>query len=252
MSEPSQPMYSQLIAEAIRRLEPVFPSYVFSKGDDVSLSKVINVSPSMIDHTLLSPTATQMDIVRLAEEAKATGFASVCVNGRWVSLVAEVLTGTSVQTCTVVGFPLGAVKTSVKVFETTQAIQDGATEIDMVISIGDLKSQQWRDVYDDIAAVVLAAEQCTVKVILETCFLTDTEVVICCLIAKMAGAHFVKTSTGFGKGGASTAVVSLMRYVVGYELGVKASGGIRTREQALAMLNAGASRLGASRGLDLI
>ena len=252
MSEPSQPIYSPLIAQAIQRLEPVFPSYVFSRRDEASLPQVLDVCPDMIDHTLLSPTATQRDIVRVAEEARASGFASVCVHGKWVSLVADVLTGTSVKTCTVVGFPLGAVKTSVKVFETTQAIQDGATEIDMVISIGDLKSQQWRNVYDDISAVVKAAEDCIVKVILETCFLTDTEVVICCLLAEMAGAHFVKTSTGFGNGGASTEVVALMRHTVGEKMGVKASGGIRTREQALAMLNAGASRLGASRGLDLI
>lgn len=252
MSEPSQPQPSELIAQAIQRLEPVFPSHVYSREDELSLSEVFDVSPGMIDHTLLSPTATHMDIVRVAEEAKAVGFASVCVHGRWVSLVADVLTGTSVKTCTVVGFPLGAVKTSVKVFETTQAIQDGATEIDMVISIGDVKSQQWIDVYDDIYAVVEAAEQCTVKVILETCSLTNIEVAVCCLLAKMAGAHFVKTSTGFGKCGASSEVVALMRYAVGEQMGVKASGGIRTREQALAMLNAGASRLGASRSLDLI
>ena len=252
MLETTTHNYSQIISEAIQVLEGVFPDCAVPRYVNLSLSKVSDVAAQDIDHTLLHPTATESDVIRIVEEAKSTGFASVCIHGRWVSLVAELLAGTSVKTCTVVGFPLGAVGTAVKVFETIQAVQNGATEIDMVISIGDVKAQQWRAVFEDISAVVQAAETRVVKVILETCYLTDLEITTCCLIAKMAGAHFVKTSTGFGTNGASVEVVSLMRWTVGREMGVKASGGIRTREQALMMLYAGANRLGASRGLDLI
>lgn len=199
-----------------------------------------------IDHTLLKATASLDDILKVCEEAKKYDTASVCVNSCYVTTVREALQGTDIMTCCVVGFPLGAMSTAAKAEETRLAVQDGAEEIDMVQNIGYVKSERWDLVEADIAAVVKAAGTARVKVILETCLLTDEEKVRCCEIAKRAGAAFVKTSTGFSTGGATAEDIALMRKTVGPEMGVKASGGIRTREDAEKMLAAGANRIGAS------
>lgn len=206
-----------------------------------------------IDHTLLKPDATKDEIEKLCEEAKEFGFASVCVNPAWVSYARELLQKTDVKVCTVIGFPLGATTTETKRMETEQAIQNGAAEVDMVMNIGALKSGDQLTVENDIEAVVHAAkEKALVKVIIETCLLTDDEKVIACQLAKKAGADYVKTSTGFSTGGATVEDIKLMRKTVGPDLGVKASGGIRTREDALAMINAGATRIGASAGVAIV
>ncbi|WP_244527481.1 deoxyribose-phosphate aldolase [Lihuaxuella thermophila] len=207
---------------------------------------------AMIDHTLLKPEATREQIAVLCEEAKRHGFASVCVNPYWVKEAAAHLAGTDVKVCTVVGFPLGATTKEVKVFETRDAIQNGATEIDMVMNIGALKSGDLQTVQEDIQAVVEAAQGLTVKVILETGLLTDEEIVQACEQAKRAGARFVKTSTGFGRGGATVEAVELMRKTVGPELGVKASGGIRDLKTAQQMIEAGADRIGASASVAIV
>ena len=199
-----------------------------------------------IDHTLLKAGASRDDVVRICEEAKAYHTASVCVNSCWASLVHKELAGSGVMTCCVVGFPLGAMSTASKAFEAKQAVQGGADEVDMVINVGLIKSEDWEAVESDIAAVVAAARPARVKVIIETCLLTDEEKVMACEAAQCAGAAFVKTSTGFSVGGATTEDIALMRRTVGPDMGVKASGGIRTREQAEAMIAAGATRIGAS------
>lgn len=208
----------------------------------------------MIDHTLLKPDASQAEIAQLCYEAKTYHFASVCINPAHVKLAAQLLKDSDVKVCTVVGFPLGATPAVVKAYETQQAIRDGATEIDMVINIGALKSQDYRLVLEDIAAVVRTAHagNALVKVIIEAALLTDEEKVIASQLAKAAGADFVKTSTGFGPGGATAADVALMRRVVGPDLGVKAAGGVRTYADAQAMINAGATRIGASAGIKII
>lgn len=207
----------------------------------------------MIDHTLLKPQATREDIARLASEARQYGFASVCVNPCWVPVAAQELTGTEVKVCTVIGFPLGASSTQVKVFETQDAIDHGAAEIDMVIAIGRLKAGEDTAVESDICAVVEAARgKALVKVIIETCLHTDDEKVRACMLAVRAGADFVKTSTGFSTGGARPEDVALMRKTVGKTAGVKASGGIRSKEDALRMVAAGADRLGTSAGVLII
>lgn len=207
-----------------------------------------------IDHTLLKPEATPQDIARLCHEAREYGFAAVCVNPLFVAQAADALAGTEVAVCTVVGFPLGATPTVVKVAETVQALHDGAQEIDMVLPVGLLKAGRYDAVARDIRAVVQVAHAAgaTVKVILETALLTDQEKVVACLLAKQAGADYVKTSTGFGPGGARVEDVALMRRTVGLTMGVKAAGGIRTYEAALAMIEAGANRLGASAGVALV
>jgi len=208
---------------------------------------------SMIDHTLLKPDARPEQIERLCEEAVENGFATVCVNGAWVALAAECLAGSPVRVDAVAGFPLGAGTSSSKAFEAEDAVGNGATEIDMVIDVGALKAGLADVVAGDIEAVVAAvADAGIVKVILETCLLEDAEKVRACEIARDAGAAFVKTSTGFASGGATAPDVALMRRTVGEELGVKASGGIRTREQALAMIRAGANRLGTSSGVQIV
>lgn len=208
---------------------------------------------AMIDHTLLKPDATRDQIVKLCEEAKQYGFASVCVNPANVSLAASLLKGTPVKVCTVIGFPLGATTPTAKAIETRDAIANGATEVDMVINVGALKSGDYDLVKRDIEAVVDAARgKALVKVILETALLTDEEKVKACLLAKMAGADFVKTSTGFGPGGATVEDVRLMRKVVGSDMGVKASGGIRNLESARKMIEAGASRIGASASVAIV
>ena len=204
----------------------------------------MNNIASYIDHTMLAPQATVSQIRKLCEEAVKYHFASVCVNSCHVALCAELLKGTGVNVCTVVGFPLGAMSTKAKAFEAECAVADGAVEIDMVINVGALKDENWTFVEDDIRAVKKACGGKLLKVILETCLLTDDEIVRACQLSEAAGADYVKTSTGFSKGGATAEAVSLMRKTVGDRLGVKASGGIRDRESALKMIEAGASRLG--------
>lgn len=208
----------------------------------------------LIDHTLLKPDASQDQIAQLCYEARTHHFASVCINPAHVKLSAQLLKGSDVAVCTVVGFPLGATPPTVKAYETQQAIRDGATEIDMVINIGALKSQDYQAVYEDIAAVVRAAHagNAIVKVIIEAALLTDEEKVIASQLSKAAGADFVKTSTGFGPGGATVADVALMRRVVGPDIGVKAAGGVRNYADAQAMISAGATRIGASAGVKIM
>ncbi len=208
----------------------------------------------MIDHTLLKPEATADEIKKLCDEARKYTFASVCVNPCYVALCSDLLKGTPVKVCTVIGFPLGANTTETKRFEAEQAIAQGATEIDMVINIGRLKQGDFDYVFNDVNKVVLAAKrsQAVCKVILETALLTDEEKVKACLICKKAGADFVKTSTGFSKGGATVGDIALMKYVVGSAIGVKASGGIRTREDADAMIAVGADRIGASASVKIV
>ena len=200
-----------------------------------------------IDHTLLKADATTDQIKAVCEEAKAFGTASVCVNSCRAALVTEQLKGSDVKTCCVVGFPLGAMTSQAKAFEADSAINAGAKEIDMVINVGACKEGDWDFVKNDIRAVRKACSgDVILKVIIETCLLTDDEKVKACLCAKEAGAEFVKTSTGFSTGGATVEDIALMRKTVGPEMGVKASGGIRSREAALAMIEAGATRIGAS------
>jgi deoxyribose-phosphate aldolase len=207
----------------------------------------------MIDHTLLKPGATQEQIAKLLMEAKEYKFASVCVNPCWVSFSAQELAGTDVKVCTVIGFPLGASTTAVKVFEAQDAIRNGATEVDMVIAVGRLKAGEDKAVEADIRGVVEAAKgKALVKVIIETCLLTDEEKVRVCRLCVNAGADFVKTSTGFSTGGATAEDVTLMRKAVGPKLGVKASGGIRGKEDLERMVAAGASRIGASSGVSIM
>ena len=207
-----------------------------------------------IDHTLLKPEASRADIEKLCREAAEFRFATVCVNPFWVSLAARLLRGSGVGVCSVVGFPLGATTADVKQHETRRAIYDGATEIDMVINVGALKSGDLRTVERDIEAVVDPCRQCEVvsKVIIEAALLTDDEKVTACTLSKAAGADFVKTSTGFGPGGATAADVALMRRVVGADMGVKAAGGVRDLEGLKAMVAAGASRVGASAGVKIV
>jgi deoxyribose-phosphate aldolase len=200
----------------------------------------------MIDHTLLKPDATRDDVVKLCEEARKYKFASVCVNTHWVPLCKALLANSGVMVCTVVGFPLGAMSPNAKAYEAREAVRQGASEIDMVLNIGALKSKDYESVFEDICRVVKASRPAAVKVILETSSLDEEEKIIACSLAKLAGAAFVKTSTGFGKGGATVEDVALMRRIVGAEMGVKASGGVRTREDAEKMRLAGANRIGAS------
>jgi len=220
---------------------------VGESGFDTTLAR-------MIDHTLLKPEATRQQIEQLCQEAQQYGFASVCVNPSYVKLCTERLRDSSVKVCTVIGFPLGATTTSTKVHETEQAIRDGAREVDMVINVGMLKSGEYAYVENDIRAVVAVARRhgVLVKVILETGLLTDEEKVKACVLAQRAGADFVKTSTGFSKGGATVGDIALMRKVVGSALGVKASGGVRSQEEARALVASGADRIGASASIKIV
>jgi len=206
----------------------------------------------VIDHTILKPDARREEVLRFCREAVEQRFASVCVNPRWVPTVASALAGSGVATCSVIGFPLGAIPTAVKAQEAAWVVAAGAAEVDMVIDIGALKDGDTDTVRADIAAVKQACGPALLKVIIETCLLTDAEKVTACRLAAQAGAAYVKTSTGFSTGGATAADVALMRETVGDALGVKASGGVRTREDALKMLAAGASRIGASAGLAIV
>ncbi|SEJ22136.1 deoxyribose-phosphate aldolase [Bhargavaea ginsengi] len=208
---------------------------------------------SMIDHTLLKPEVTKEQIAELCAEAKEYSFASVCVNPYWVETAAGELSGTDVKVCTVIGFPLGASTKETKAFETKDAIEKGAEEIDMVLNIGALKSGDEETVEADIRAVVeAAAGKAIVKVIIEACLLTNDEKIIACRLSKNAGADFVKTSTGFSTGGATVEDVALMRLTVGEEMGVKASGGVRSLEDLQNMAEAGATRIGASSGVKIM
>ncbi|MBO6308387.1 MAG: deoxyribose-phosphate aldolase [Oribacterium sp.] len=206
----------------------------------------------MIDHTMLKADATTETIKRYCSEAKEYGFASVCVNTCHVPLVAEELKGSDVKVCCVVGFPLGAMSTAAKAFEAKTAVQDGADEVDMVINVGGMKDRNYEMVKADIKAVVDASEGRTVKVIIETCLLTKDEIVKACELSVEAGASFVKTSTGFSTGGALASDVALMKKTVGDRAKVKASGGIRTYEHAMELINAGADRIGAGNGVILL
>ncbi len=208
----------------------------------------------LIDHTLLKPEATAQQVRQLCFEARENEFASVCVNPTWVAMCHGLLAGSSVLVATVIGFPLGATLTRVKAFEAAEAIALGANEVDMVINIGSLRSGDYSFVEEDIAAVVEAAHRsdALVKVIIETSLLSDEQKIAACLLARHAGADFVKTSTGFSGGGATVADVRLMRRAVGSRVGVKASGGIRTRQDAMDMVGAGATRLGTSAGVAIV
>lgn len=206
----------------------------------------------MIDHTLLKQNATKSEIIKLCNEAKEYNFMSVCVNPTWVSVAKSELENTDVKICTVIGFPLGQNTSKVKAFETTNAIENGATEIDMVINVGELIDKNYDFVYRDIKAVVEAAKGTLVKVIIETCLLTDEEKVKACELSLKAGANFVKTSTGFSTGGATVNDVTLMKKVVGENAEVKASGGVRTQDDLKNMIEAGATRIGTSSGIKLI
>ena len=207
---------------------------------------------SFIDHTLLKPDATAEDIEKLCAEARENNFFSVCVNGSWIAKAQHLLDGSDVKVAGVVGFPLGAMSCDAKRFEAEAAIDDGAQEIDVVLNIGRLKAGDDRYVLRELIDVVEAADERTVKVILETCLLTDDEKIRACKIVVESGAHFVKTSTGFSTSGATIADVKLMRATVGPQFGVKASGGIRDTKAALAMIEAGATRLGTSAGVAIV
>jgi deoxyribose-phosphate aldolase len=217
----------------------------------------VDVGPEVaryIDHTLLKPDASQDQIAQLCYEARKYGFAAVCINPTYVKLCSQLLKDSAVHVCTVVGFPLGATPPEVKAYEAQKAIDDGATEVDMVINIGAVKSKDYALVERDIAAVASTchASGAILKVIIEAALLTDEEKVIASQLAKAAGANFVKTSTGFGPGGATVQDVELMRRAVGPELGVKAAGGIKTYKDAQAMVAAGATRIGASAGIKIL
>jgi len=238
----------------VERVQPVV-----NAGAD-RIASTLGVAPTdgslahMIDHTLLKPEATQDQIAQLCYEARKYCFASVCINPANVKLCVQLLKGSDVPVCTVVGFPLGATPTEVKVFEAQQAVRNGAVEVDMVINVGALKSRDYELVERDIASVARAchAGNAILKVIIEAALLTDEEKVAACQLVKVAGADFVKTSTGFGPGGATVEDVALMRRVVGPTMGVKAAGGIRTYEDAKKMISAGATRIGASASVRIV
>jgi deoxyribose-phosphate aldolase len=237
-----------------RIAEEVYRKIANENNGATNLTNINNSDiASIIDHTLLKPEATEKDIKKVCEEAIQYKFKSVCVNTHYVTLVSRLLKGSSVDTCCVVGFPLGAMTTRAKVDETYDALKNGANEIDMVINIGALKSGNWDTVKRDIEGVTAAARgRAIVKVILETSLLNDEEKIKACTIAKMAGADFVKTATGFSKGGATVEDIRLMRRVVGPNMGVKASGGVRDTETARAMIAAGANRIGTSSGINIV
>ncbi len=227
----------------------------FEKSNKISEIKIsAQELAGMIDHTLLKPEATFPEIKQLCEEAMQYNFASVCVNPSFVETCFEIVKSSNVKVCTVIGFPLGATTSQSKLLEAEEAIKNGAEELDMVINIGKLKDKDYDFVFGEIKSIAELSKKhlCVSKVIIETCLLSDEEKVIACSLSKEAGANFVKTSTGFSKGGATVRDVALMKFVVGNKLQVKASGGVRSYEDAIAMINAGASRLGASAGLKII
>lgn len=236
------------------RVQPVVRAGADRIASTLGITPTDSGLSHMIDHTLLKPDATQDQVAQLCYEAKKCDFASVCVNPSHVKLCSSLLKDTQVRICTVVGFPLGATSTETKVFEAQKAIRDGATEVDMVINVGALKSRDYELVQRDVASVARAchAGGALLKVIIEAALLDDEEKVAACQLVKVSGGDFVKTSTGFGPGGATAEDVALMRRVVGPTLGVKASGGIRTFEDAKKMIAAGASRIGASASVKII
>lgn len=238
----------------VERVQPVVNAGADRIASTLGIMPTDGSMAHMIDHTLLKPDATQDQIAQLCYEARKYGFASVCINPANVKLCAQLLKDSGVPVCTVVGFPLGATSTETKVFEAQQAVRDGATEVDMVINVGALKSRDYELVERDIASIarVCHAGNAMLKVIIEAALLTDEEKVIGCQLAMVAGADFVKTSTGFGPGGATLEDVALMRRVVGPTMGVKAAGGIRTYEDAQKMIAAGASRIGASASVRIM
>lgn len=235
------------------RVQPFVHAGADRLGSTLGIAPADGRVSHMIDHTLLKPDATQDQIAQLCYEARKHAFASVCVNPSYVKLCADLLKDSDVLVCTVIGFPLGATSTESKAFEAQKALRDGATEVDMVINVGGLKSRDYELVERDIAAVARAvhAGGAILKVIIEAALLTDEEKVAACQLAKVAGADFVKTSTGFGPGGATAEDVALMRRVVGSGMGVKASGGIRSYADAKKMIAAGASRIGASASVKI-
>jgi deoxyribose-phosphate aldolase len=234
------------------RLKTITALGVARVGTDGTVPESAGELARFIDHTLLKPTATRAQIAKVCEEAREHGFASVCVNSTWIGLAARLLEGSRTMPICVVGFPLGAMSTKAKALETREAIADGAQEIDMVIDIGALKGGEHSRVYDDIRAVVVAAQGRPVKVILETAMLEREEKIVGCTLSKAAGAAFVKTATGFGGGGATVEDVALMRAVVGPEIGVKASGGVRSAQDVQNMVAAGATRVGASASVAIV
>ncbi len=238
----------------VDRVQPVVKAGADRVASTLGIVPADRSLSHLIDHTLLKPDATHDEIAQLCYEARKHGFASVCVNPSHVKLCADLLKGSDVLTCTVVGFPLGATSTEAKTFEAQKAVRDGAKEVDMVINVGALKSRDYELVEHDIASVATAvhAGGAILKVIVEAALLTDDEKVAASQLAKVAGADFVKTSTGFGPGGATAEDVSLMRRVVGPKIGVKASGGIRTRADVQKMVEAGATRIGASASVKIV
>jgi deoxyribose-phosphate aldolase len=238
----------------VERVQPVVNAGADRVASTLGIMPTDGTMAHMIDHTLLKPDATQDQIAQLCYEARKYGFASVCINPAYVELCAQLLKGSGIPVCTVVGFPLGATSTETKVFEAQQAVREGATEVDMVINVGGLKSRDYELVERDIASVARAchAGRAILKVIIEAALLTDEEKVVACQLTKVAGADFVKTSTGFGPGGATPEDVALMRRVVGPTMGVKAAGGIRSYEDAEKMIAAGASRIGASASVKIM
>ena len=246
-----------LCGQCVVKRRDVVDGFIASGASRISaapgIGAVEKTIAGMIDHTLLKPEAREEEVRVLCQEAATYGFASVCVNPTWVELCARLLRRSGVKVCTVIGFPLGATTSETKAYETRNAVANGAGEADMVINIGALKSKDYSRVEKDIRAVVRAAgPQVLTKVILETALLNDEEKVKACELSRDAGADFVKTSTGFSKGGATAADIALMRRTVGAEMGVKASGGVRTFEDAQAMISAGATRIGASASLKII
>ena len=238
------------VPQAVEKIKGAGAARISSSLGIASVGK--DMAP-LIDHTLLKPDASRAEIEKLSAEAREFEFASVCVNPCWVKLASTLLAGTRVKVCSVVGFPLGAAKKEVKAYETRRAILDGAREIDMVMNVGALKSQDYKLVEEDMRDVKETCGKAVVtKVILETALLTDPEKMKACEIAKKAGLDFVKTSTGFGPGGATVDDVKLMRSVVGEEMGVKAAGGIRDAETAARMIEAGATRIGASASVKIV
>ncbi len=221
-------------------------------GAPAGIGAVPGDMAKLIDHTMLKPEATRDEIVKLCEEARKHRFASVCVNTTWVPLCKSLLAGSDVMVCCVVGFPLGAMNPNAKAYEAREAVRQGAKEVDMVINIGALKSGDYETVFEDICKVVKSSAPAGVKVILETSALDTEQKIIGCTLSKLAGAAFVKTSTGFGKGGATVEDVALMRKIVGGDVGVKASGGVRTAEDVLKMAQAGANRVGASASVAIV
>lgn len=247
----TQGLISQVRARLVEYFaQQGYTDFVVKEPEPVIANKEIGPITPLIDHTVLGADADKLAVHRICTEAREYGFASVCVNPVWVPLAAELLADSQVKVCTVIGFPLGATFSEIKAVEAQKVVDSGASEVDMVINIGALKSQDYAAVYDDMRAVVDAvAGKALVKVIIETAVLTDAEKIAACIIAGAAGADYVKTSTGFAKGGATVEDVTLMRAVVGSSMGVKASGGIRDFVSAVAMVKAGASRIGTSAGV---